>query len=168
MTAGSLPSAPTRHGPALALLVAATLLTAAIGAFASIDAKDYYASLVQPPWAPPAAVFGPVWSLLYAMMCAAAWLVLRQVGLPAARAAMQWYAAQLLLNAAWTWLFFHWHNGAAAFAEVLVLLAAVALTARSFWRIRPLAGTLMLPYLAWVGFASALTFAMWRLNPGVL
>ena len=168
MNADSLPSAPTRHWPALALLVAATLLTAAIGASASIDAKTFYASLVQPPWAPPAAVFGPVWSLLYATMCAAAWLVVRQGGLPAARPAMRWYAAQLLLNAAWTWLFFRWHHGAAAFAEVLVLLAAVALTARSFWRVRPLAGALMLPYLAWVCFASALTFATWRLNLGVL
>lgn len=153
---------------ALVLLIAATLATAAIGAFASIDAKDYYASLTQPPWAPPAAVFGPVWSVLYATMCAAAWLVVRRAGLPGARPALRLYAGQLVLNALWTWLFFHWHSGAAAFAEVLVLLAAVALTARSFWQVRPLAGWLMLPYGAWVAFASALTFAMWRLNPGAL
>jgi len=68
----------------------------------------------------------------------------------------------------WTWLFFRWHAGAAASVEVLVLLALVALTLRSFWRARSLAGWLMLPYLAWVGFASALTVAIWRLNPAVL
>jgi translocator protein len=162
------PAARAPHWGALALLVLATFATAAIGAYASIDAKAFYGALTQPAWAPPPTAFGPVWSLLYAMMCAAAWLVVRRIGLPAAWPALRLYGAQLVLNAAWTWLFFHWHNGAAALAEVLLLLALVALTARAFWQARPLAGALMLPYLLWVGFASALTLALWRLNPGVL
>ncbi len=162
---------PSRRDPqwaALAWLLLATFATAAIGAFASIDAKTFYASLNQPSWSPPPTVFGPVWTVLYLMMCAAAWLVVRQVGTAAARPALWLYGVQLLANALWTWLFFHWHWGAVAFAEVLLLLGLVALTLRSFSRVRPLCGWLMLPYLLWVGFASALTLAMWRLNPGVL
>ena len=156
------------HWAALAVLIMATALTAAIGAFASIDAKSYYQSLTQPAWAPPASIFGPVWTGLFGMMCAAAWLVVRRLGLERSRPAMGLYGTQLLLNAGWTWLFFHWHTGAWAFVEVLVLLLFVALTLVSFWRARALSGWLLLPYLAWVSFASALTFAMWRLNPGAL
>ena len=159
---------PTGHWGALALIGAGTVLTAAVGGIASISAQSFYQGLSQPAWAPPPAVFGPVWTVLYVMMALAAWLVVRQVGGAAARPAMALYAVQLLLNAAWTWLFFHWHLGAVAFVEVLVLWAIVALTGRAFWRIRALAGWLMLPYGLWVGFASALTFAMWQLNPGAL
>lgn len=170
MNTTTLPATPDngKHWRALALIALATFATAAIGAYASIDAKEFYAALNQPAWAPPPTVFGPVWSVLYAMMCVAAWLTVRQLGLQAARPALRLYAAQLLLNAAWTWLFFHWHTGALALAEVLVLLAAVVATAVAFWRAKPLAGWLMLPYAGWVAFASALTLAMWRLNPGVL
>ena len=156
------------HWKALGWLALATFATAALGAFASIDAKDFYAALNQPAWSPPPNVFGPVWSVLYAAMCVAAWLVVRRLGLRRAGPALWLYAVQLLLNALWTWLFFRWHLGALAFVEVLLLLAMVIATARAFWRARPLAGGLMLPYIAWVAFASALTFAMWRLNPGVL
>ena len=168
MSATSLPTPRKAESGALAGLLLATFLTAAIGAFASIDAKEFYASLNQPSWSPPPSVFGPVWSALYLMMCAAAWLVVRQVGTAAARPAMGLYGAQLLCNALWTWLFFRWHWGAVACAEVLLLFVLVALTLRAFWRVRPLCGWLMLPYLVWVGFASALTLSMWRLNPGVL
>jgi len=73
-----------------------------------------------------------------------------------------------LTHALWTWLFFRWHQGAFAFAEVLLLLALVVATAAAFGRIRPVAGWLLVPYIAWVSFASALTLSMWRLNPGVL
>jgi len=168
MTTATLPAASQKHWGALALLAAATFATAAIGAFASIDAKDFYGALTQPAWSPPPTAFGPVWSLLYVMMCTAAWLTLRRLSLPRAWPALRLYGAQLVLNAAWTWLFFHWHNGAVALAEVLLLFVMVALTARAFWQARSLAGALMLPYLAWVGFASALTLSLWRLNPGVL
>jgi translocator protein len=163
------PTAADRPGWGVYLaIVTATLLTAAIGAFASLDAKDFYGSLNQPAWAPPPTVFGPVWSVLYAMMAAAACLVVKRAGVQASMPALRLYGLQLVLNAVWTWLFFHWHIGALAFAEVLLLLAAVIATARAFWVWRPLAGALLLPYAAWVAFASALTLAMWRLNPAVL
>lgn len=168
MNTRTLPAPSDKHWGALALIAIATFATAAIGAYASIDAKTFYVTLNQPGWAPPPGAFGPVWSVLYVMMGTAAWLVVRRLGLPAARPALRLYGAQLVLNAIWTWLFFHWHNGALALAEVLLLLGMVALTARRFGQARPLSGWLMLPYLAWVGFASALTLALWRLNPGVL
>ncbi len=156
------------HAGVYALIVAATAATAVLGGLASIDARGFYASLVQPAWSPPGSVFGPVWTVLYLMMGTAACLVVRAVGVSAARPALALFFVQLALNALWTWLFFRWRLGGAAFAEVLLLLAMVLLTARAFWKIRPLAGALLLPYAAWVAFASALTFACWRLNPGLL
>ena len=98
----------------------------------------------------------------------AAWLVWREQGASRMRAALTLFVAQLCVNALWSWLFFAWHKGAFAFADVLVLLALIAATIAAFWRIRRLAGALMLPYLAWVGFASALTWAVWQGNPKLL
>ena len=143
-------------------------VAAAAGAIASMDAPAFYARLDRPGWAPPASVFGPVWSVLYLLMGVAAWLVWRErrrleVDLPLAL-----YLVQLGANALWSWLFFAWHRGALAFGEVLLLLVLIAATTGAFWRVRPLAGMLLLPYLGWVGFASVLTWAMWQRNPGLL
>jgi tryptophan-rich sensory protein len=98
----------------------------------------------------------------------AAWLVWREQGARHLRAALALFVVQLCANALWSWLFFAWRSGAFAFAEVLVLLALIAATTTVFWRIRRLAGVLMLPYLAWVGLASALTWAVWQGNPNAL
>lgn len=143
--------------------------TAAVGALASVNAKTFYASLAQPAWAPPGWLFGPVWTTLFTLMAVAAWLVWRApAGTPGRRAALTVFVVQLVFNALWSWLFFVWHSGAGALAEVLLLWALIAWTARAFWRIRPLAGALLLPYLAWVGFASVLTATLWRANPAIL
>jgi tryptophan-rich sensory protein len=152
----------------LAAWLAVVFAAAAIGALASIDAGAFYAQLVRPAWAPPASAFGPVWSVLYLLMGIAAWLVWREQGARHLRAALALFVAQLCANALWSWLFFAWRSGAFAFAEVLVLLALIAATTTVFWRIRRLAGVLMLPYLAWVGLASALTWAVWQGNPNAL
>jgi tryptophan-rich sensory protein len=152
----------------LLLLLAATAVTGALGALASVSAGEFYAALTRPSWAPPADLFGPVWTLLYLSMALAAWLVVRAAGGRAARPAMALFFGQLAVNGLWSWLFFRWHLGAAAFVDVLVLLGLIVLCVRSFWRRRPLAGALMLPYLAWVAFASALTWAVWRANPALL
>lgn len=140
----------------------------AVGAVASIQAKSFYGQLVQPSWAPPPSVFGPVWTVLYASMAIAAWLVWRSGGFRANRTALSLFLAQLALNALWSWLFFAWHRGAWAFADIIVLWALVVGTLVSFWRMRPLAGALLIPYLLWVSFASALNYAVWQLNPQVL
>ncbi|MFC5524348.1 TspO/MBR family protein [Rhodanobacter ginsengisoli] len=141
---------------------------AATGALASVQAASFYQQLVQPTWAPPASVFGPVWSALYAMMGIAAWLVWREGGWRRQRSALTLFVLQLAINALWSWLFFAWHHGALAFADIVVLWLLIAATLISFWRVRPLAGALLLPYLCWVSFAAALNFAVWHLNPGIL
>lgn len=127
--------------------------------------------LDRPDWAPPASVFGPVWSVLYLLMGVAAWLVWRERDRHASSgwsSALALFIAQLVANALWSWLFFGWHDGATAFGEIMILAALIVLTVAAFWRIRPLAGMLLLPYLAWVGFASVLTCAVWQRNPGLL
>jgi tryptophan-rich sensory protein len=150
---------------ALAAWLLLCFAAAAVGAAASADAGAFYARLDQPAWAPPGSLFAPVWTVLYALMGVAAWLAWRRVRFSAAH----WlFVAQLAANALWTWLFFAWRQGALAFAEIVVLWALIAATAVAFWRIRPLAGVLLLPYLAWVSFAAFLTFAVWQRNPGLL
>jgi tryptophan-rich sensory protein len=148
------------------LLVA--FVAAAIGAAASIEAAPFYAQIARPGWAPPATWFGPVWTLLYLLMGLAAWLAWRVGGFRAAGTALTLFGVQLALNALWSWLFFAWHRGGLALADIVLLWLAIAATAVAFWRLRPLAGALLLPYLLWVGFATALNFAVWRLNPQLL
>jgi len=146
----------------------ASFVTAAIGGLASIDAPLFYGQLVQPSWAPPAWLFGPVWSVLFVLMGTAAWLVWREHGLRGARSALILFALQLGANALWSWLFFAWHLGAAAFAEIVLLWLLIAATIAQFWRFHRFAAVLLAPYLAWVTFAAGLNFALWRLNPGIL
>jgi tryptophan-rich sensory protein len=148
--------------------LAVVFAAAAVGAVASIDASAFYAQLVRPSWAPPASAFGPVWSALYLLMGIAAWLVWRHRGADRQRLALGLFVAQLIANAFWSWLFFAWRNGAAAFVEVLVLLVLIAATIAAFWRISRLAGILLLPYFAWVTLASALTWTIWQSNPTAL
>ena len=144
----------------------AAFAAAAVGAIASVDAASFYAQLSQPSWAPPAWVFGPVWSMLYALMGVAAWLVWRSPG--PTGAALGLFGAQLAANALWSWLFFAWHLGALAAVEVLILLVLIVATMAAFRRTSRLAALLLVPYLLWVSFASVLTWTLWRSNPGLL
>lgn len=146
----------------------ATFAAAAVGALASAEAGAFYRELARPSWAPPGWLFGPVWTALYALMALSAWWVWRVRGFRGARTALALFIVQLAANALWSWLFFVWRQGALAFAEVLVLWCLVAATMILFWRKSALAGALLIPYLAWVTFAAALTFSVWRLNPGIL
>lgn len=152
----------------LAAWLLVTFIAAALGAWASRDAPAFYGELVKPDWAPPAGVFGPVWTVLYLLMGIAAWLVWKVRGFATAPRTLTLYLVQLAANALWSWLFFGWHQGAAAFYEVIVLWLLVGATVVTFWRARRIAGVLLLPYFAWVTFASALTFAVWRGNPALL
>lgn len=145
-----------------------SFIAAGIGAAASIQAGSFYTRLARPEWAPPPGLFGPVWTVLYALMGIAAWLVWRAGGFRAARAALTLFLVQLLVNALWSWLFFAWHLGALAFADVVVLWALIVATLFEFWRVRPLAGALLVPYLLWVSFASVLNYSVWQLNPQIL
>lgn len=132
---------------------------------AFIRPGEWYSALQKPAWNPPAWVFGPVWSTLYVMMAVAAWLVWREGGWRRQRFALGLFLGQWLLNFLWTPLFFGLHRTGLAFAEILLLALAVAVTARAFYRVRPVAGVLLAPYLAWVAFASVLNGVLWRLNP---
>jgi tryptophan-rich sensory protein len=163
--------APMTRQKQIAGLVAWLLVSfvaAAIGGAASIQASPFYSQLARPDWAPPSSVFGPVWSVLYVAMGIAAWLVWRVGGFRAAKSAMTLFLLQLALNALWSWLFFGWHRGAWAFADILVLAMAIVATVIAFWRITPAAGALLVPYLLWVSFASVLNYSVWQLNLQVL
>ena len=152
----------------LVVWLAVCFVAAGIGGAASIDAGPFYAQLVRPGWAPPSWVFGPVWSILYALMAIAAWLVWRVGGFRAASMALALFLVQLVFNALWSWLFFGWQLGALAFVCVLALWALILATLIFFWRIKPLPGALLIPYLLWVSFAAALNFSVWQLNPQIL
>jgi benzodiazapine receptor len=152
----------------LAGWLAVTFIAAAAGSVASTQAPDFYAQLVRPSWAPPASLFGPVWSVLYTLMAVAAWLVWRVGGFAGARTALTLYLVQLVFNALWTWFFFAWQRGGLAFADIVLNALLVAATLAAFWRIRPLAGALLIPYLLWVTFAAALNYTIWQLNPQLL
>ena len=157
-----------REIAALVGWLALTAIAAVAGTIASLDAASFYAQLARPSWAPPAGVFGPVWSLLYLLMAIAAWLVWLEPRSSQRTVALTLFVVQLVVNALWSWLFFAWHRGALALLDVLVLLALIVAMLGAFWRTRPLAGMLLVPYVAWVAFASELTFVVWRANPSLL
>ncbi|PZS75017.1 TspO/MBR family protein [Stenotrophomonas maltophilia] len=148
--------------------LAITFAAAALGAWASSSAAAFYASLDLPAWAPPAGVFGPVWTLLYALMAVAAWRVWRERGWRGAQPALLLYLLQLAANALWSWLFFGWKLGAVAFADILLLIALVCATVVTFARANRVAAILLLPYLAWISFACALNYSVWQANPALL
>lgn len=158
----------TRDVLALLGWLVLSFAVSAIGASASIEASTFYGQLTQPAWAPPGWVFGPVWTTLFALMGIAAWLVWRSGGFAQQRWPLAVFACQLALNALWSWLFFAWKLGAAAFFEVLLLWLGIAVTLVLFWRVRRVAGLLLVPYLLWVSFAAILNFSLWRLNPELL
>ncbi|MBE7558385.1 tryptophan-rich sensory protein [bacterium] len=144
----------------------AAFAAGAVGAVASVDAASFYAELSRPSWAPPAWVFGPVWSMLYALMGVSAWLVWRAPG--SKSVALGLFMAQLAVNALWSWLFFAWRHGALATAGVLILLALIVATMSAFRRSSRLAAALLAPYFLWVSFAAVLTWTIWRSNPNLL
>jgi translocator protein len=142
--------------------LAVTFLAAALGS--RFMPGEWYAALDKPSWTPPSAVFGPVWTALYVMMALAAWLVWRDAGFTAARAALSAYLVQLVLNAAWSWLFFGLHRIDLALLNIVVLWATIAVTIVLFRRSSSVAGMLLVPYLLWVSYATALNAAIYRLN----
>ncbi len=149
----------------LALWVGICFGAAVLGSiFTTPSVPSWYAELAKPTWTPPNWVFGPVWSALYFMMALAAWLVWRQGGLAAAPIPVTLFMVQLGLNVMWSILFFGLKMPGVAFGEIIILWFAILGTMIAFWRSTPLAGYLLLPYLIWVTFATALNFSIWRMN----
>ncbi|MBF6136708.1 tryptophan-rich sensory protein [Nocardia otitidiscaviarum] len=145
----------------IALLIAAA---AAVGNLSAVSTADKYEALEQPAWAPPSWLFGPVWTLLYSLMAIAAWLVWRAEPWQRVRVALGVFVVQLILNALWTPLFFAAEWRGVAFAEILVLLAAIVATIVLFARHQRWAAGVLVPYLLWTVFAAALNLAVWQLN----
>lgn len=125
----------------------------------------WYAEIVKPSWNPPSWVFGPVWTVLYVLMAVAAWLVWRAGGgWRGAAVPLSLWLVQLVLNAGWSWLFFGQRRIDLALVEITVLWLTILGCVLLFWRVRPLAAGLMLPYLGWVAFAAVLNGTLWSLN----
>jgi tryptophan-rich sensory protein len=160
---GTFPTPPNRQ--VLALVGWLALCFAAAGTAIFVSTSGWYAELHKPLWNPPAWVFAPAWTLLYVLMAVAAWLVWREGGWKVQRRTLGLFVLQWLLNALWTPLFFGMHRPGLAFAEIILLWWVLAATLASFWRVRKVAGILLMPYLAWVSFAAMLNFTIWRLNP---
>jgi translocator protein len=144
------------------------VLCFAVGGFAGAgtagDVEGWYRTLVRPSFAPPNWVFGPVWSLLYALMAIAAWQVWQSAPSPARSWGIALFLIQLALNFAWPWLFFRQHWLGVSLVEIVLLWMAIAATTWAFGRVSTLPAWLMAPYLAWVTFATALNAGFWRLN----
>ncbi len=137
--------------------------TATLGGMAVPGAfPDWYPSLQKPSWTPPIFVFGPVWTLLYALMAAAGWLAWRR---GSSRLCPLLFLLQLALNLAWPWLFFAAHQLGLAFLVATLLWLSVLLLIAASWRVSRLAAKLLLPYLAWLSLVWGLNLAIWRMNP---
>ncbi|MDP9799794.1 tryptophan-rich sensory protein [Catenuloplanes nepalensis] len=158
-------SARHHHGStrwlALAGFGLAAFAAAAIGGLGVQGTAAEYNSLAQPAWAPPSWLFGPVWTLLYAMIALSGWLAWRRAGWTTA---LTVYAVQLALNALWTPLFFGAGQYGLALAEIVLLWLAIAATIALFRRISTAAALLLAPYLLWVTYATALNAAIWSMN----
>jgi benzodiazapine receptor len=159
---------PPAHRFARALIAVAPVAAAAfLGNLATLpNIPTWYAGLAKPGFTPPNGVFGPVWTVLYALMAYAVWRILSlPAGAPGRGAALAAFFVQLALNAAWSWAFFWLRSPAAGLLVILPLLATIVATIRLFWPLDRLAAALLAPYAAWVAFATALNAAIWRLNP---
>ena len=160
MTLSNNPPTRLRNGLMLVGLIVATFCAPLTGMIAMPGA--WYAALEKPTWNPPAWIFGPAWTILYTLMAVAAWLVWKRKGWSRP---LVFYFAQLILNAAWTPIFFGAHELGWALVEIVALWVAILLTMIAFFRVSKPAGWLFVPYLAWVTFATFLNFTLWRLNP---
>lgn len=152
-----------RIGALAFLPVAAAWLLGVLATFPNL--APWYAGLVKPAFNPPNWIFGPVWSTLYVLMAIAAFRVLSSPARDEEKTfAMAVFYGQLFLNAAWSWLFFAAHSPLLGLIDIVPQWLLVVWCAILFWRIDRLAGLLLVPLVAWVGFASVLNAAIWRLN----
>jgi translocator protein len=146
----------------LSLVIFVIVVAAVAASGAQFTPGAWYATLNKPSWTPPNWLFGPVWSMLYLMIAIAGWLVWRAEGVGVTLAV---WAAQLAANAAWSWIMFGRHEIGLAMADITLMWVLITTFVVLTWTRHRTASLLFLPYWAWVSFASALNFALWRLNP---
>src|SRR6185437_8888263 len=132
--------------------IAACFLAAMTGAF--FRPGEWYERLNKPSWRPPNRLFAPVWTILYVMIAVSGWLIWREAGFAGAALPLAIYALQLVLNAAWTPLFFRLHRPDLSFVDILLVWLSIVATIVLFIPIRVAAAWLLVPYLAWVAFAT--------------
>ncbi|MBT5338660.1 tryptophan-rich sensory protein [Candidatus Falkowbacteria bacterium] len=148
----------------LFLMIVVCQLAGLIGSvFTTSNITSWYQNLTRPSFAPPNWVFAPVWTILFVLMAIALFIAWENK-FKKAKLGLLFFVAQLVLNVFWSFLFFGLHNPWFALIEIIALLIFIILTTINFWRTNLWAGILMLPYIAWVGFATILNFAYWRLN----
>lgn len=149
-------------------LVLSLLMTLAVGAIAGIatskNVATWYPELNKPSFNPPNTVFAPVWTVLYIFMGISLYLIWRLPVSITRNGAMRLFFVQLALNFIWSFLFFEWHLIGWALADIILLLLVIITCIMSFSRINKVAAWLFVPYLAWVGFATALNIVIYRLN----
>jgi len=145
--------------------VAIAQMAGVVGSFFTVSAIDtWYVFLEKPFFAPPNWLFAPAWIFLYTLMGIAAFLVWQKRGESGVKKALWLYGVQLVLNALWSVVFFGLQNPSLSFLLILVLWLLIILVTVKFWEIERVAGILFVPYVVWVGFATILNFAIWRLN----
>lgn len=150
---------------ALALFVGICLGVGGLGgAVTATSVTEWYPTLNKPSFNPPNWVFGPVWTALYVMMGVAAWRIWRAADRDAARGPLAVFALQLAVNLGWSVAFFGLRNLGLAVAVIIALDLLVLATALMFRRVDRFAEWLLIPYLAWIAFATILNVAVWRLN----
>lgn len=156
-----LPHIAVRHH--VATLIGCLVIAMLPGVIGSVFEPDaWYAALDKSALTPPGWVFPIVWSALYLSIGVALFVFLLHTDRRGPALAM--FAVQLVLNGVWSWLFFGRHAPGAALIEIVLLWLSIAGTIALFSRASRLAAGLLVPYLAWVSFASYLTFAIWRAN----
>jgi tryptophan-rich sensory protein len=144
--------------------LAVSIAAAAAGSLTEMSVHHWYLRLAKPAWTAPPAIFGPVWTFLYASMALAAWLVFNKEGWLGAQKPLTLWGIQLILNALWPGCFFALRNPLLGSIEIIVLLGFVIATMVAFFGRDRTAGWLMVPYCLWGIYATALTLALWRLN----
>jgi benzodiazapine receptor len=160
-----LPHSDKQQWLALAFFLVATFLVAGVSTvFTTPAIPTWYAALTKPSFNPPNQIFGPVWTLLYCLMAVAAWLVWQRPSSKLRSTALLLFWVQLALNFAWSLIFFRLHQIGLGLIDIVLLWVAIALTLGQFLRLRRAAGWMLVPYLAWVSFASILNLEIWRLN----
>lgn len=157
----------TQNILALFISIVIAQLAGIIGSFYTFDSiPNWYKTLVRPEFAPPNWVFGPVWTTLYLLMGIAAYLIWSKgYSDKRVKIALYVYFGQLLLNSLWSILFFGLQDIKSAFIEIIALWIMIALNIFLFGKISKTAGYLLLPYIAWVSFASILNYSFMVLNP---
>jgi len=162
-TLAGQPTPPVWRFLIAALPVAAVSLVGSLVTRPSIP--TWYAGLAKPWFTPPNWLFAPVWTALYVLMAYAVWRILSlPKGLPGRSAAIAAFFIQLALNSLWSWVFFGAQSPLAGLIVIAALIVAIGATIRTFWPLDRAAALLLLPYLAWVFYATALNGAIWRLN----